>query len=131
MVNWFVERKIDNEISVGKEYECRITLPIGMKTIQNLRIWIELLETSFLAVGMKNQHFTVTNYTSNSMVTLKSSNGISSPALTLNVSATGPNHAKVSFLMYFDNKSLLFQVSFNYLQSLSEKFDFFPLPFLN
>ena len=37
MVNWFVERKIDNEISIGKEYECRITLPIGMRTIQNLR----------------------------------------------------------------------------------------------
>merc|ERR1712062_647963 len=85
MVNWFVERKIDNEISVGKEYECRITLPI---------------------VGMKNQHFTVTNYTPNSMLTLKSSNGISNPALTLKVSAAGPNQAKVTFLLYFDKKSM-------------------------
>ena len=71
----------------------------------------------FFSVGMKNQHFTVTNYTPNSMITLKSSNGISRPALTLNVSAAGPNQAKVTFLLYFDNKSMLFQVSFTYLIS--------------
>ena len=35
MVDWFVERKIEDKISVGKEYECRITLPIGIKTIKN------------------------------------------------------------------------------------------------
>jgi len=30
MVNWLVEQKIEDKISVGKEYEARITLPIGI-----------------------------------------------------------------------------------------------------
>ena len=29
MINWFVERKLDDQISIGKEYEAKITLPIG------------------------------------------------------------------------------------------------------
>ena len=29
MINWFVERKPEDQISIGKEYEAKITLPIG------------------------------------------------------------------------------------------------------
>ena len=34
MINWFVERKNEHQISIGKEYEAKITLPIGKYSIQ-------------------------------------------------------------------------------------------------
>jgi hypothetical protein len=60
---------------------------------------------------MKSQHFMVGTYEPNSHLVLKSTNGLLTPTFSLKVSEVGSNQTKVTFLLYFDKKSALFQVS--------------------
>ena len=53
----------------------------------------------------------VESYEPNSHLVLKSSNGLLTPTFSLKVSEVGSNQTKVTFLLYFDKKSALFQVS--------------------
>ena len=60
---------------------------------------------------MKSQHFMVESYEPNFHLVLQSTNGLLTPTFSLKVSEVGSNQTKVTFLLYFDKKSALFQVS--------------------
>ena len=60
---------------------------------------------------MKSQHFMIESYEPNFNLVLKSTNGLLTPTFSLKVSEVGSNQTKVTFLLYFDKKSALFQVS--------------------
>ena len=67
----------------------------------------------------------VESYKPNSHLVLKSSNGLLTPIFSLKVSEVGSNQTKVTFLLYFDKKSALFQVS-NFHETEFSKPNLFP-----
>ena len=62
----------------------------------------------------------VENYEPSSHLVLKSTNGLLTPTFLLKVSELASNQTKVTFLLYFDKKSALFQVSNLYKTEFSK-----------